>query len=145
MQLNFARYRRQLKGFKKTTANTQVIGFSDSDTYEIVLAKASKALGITCERDLLQLICSGGIVLNAPIGTKPWSLGEFIKHNGGYQNRGKKVWGIDIPIGYDEAGSLDKYVCLNTLVLSRLLSYCSMVLDLHCQQFLCQSIHRQVK
>lgn len=58
-------------------------------------------MGITCEVHLLQLLCSGGIVPNSPIGNKPWSLGEFVRNNGGIANRGKKVWGIDVPIGLD--------------------------------------------
>ena len=82
-----------------------MIGLTDSDTYEVVLSKACKALGLTCDISSLQLICSGGVVPNSPIGTKEWTLGEFVKNNGGSQNRGKKVWGIAIPSGYDESNT----------------------------------------
>ena len=32
-QLNFAKYRRNLKGYTKSTPNTQVIGFTDADSH----------------------------------------------------------------------------------------------------------------
>ena len=39
IQLNFAKYRRVLKGYKKTTPNTLVVGFTDADTHQEVLEK----------------------------------------------------------------------------------------------------------
>lgn len=71
----------------------------DDDTHESVIQKAAKGLGLQCDVELLQLACSNGLVPNSPIGDKPWSLGEYISNNGGKQSRGKKVWGIVIPIG----------------------------------------------
>ena len=88
-QLNFAKFRQQLKGLRKTTANIQVVGFTDADTYQEVLDKGAKGLGIKCEKSLLALVCSNGIVPNAPIHDMPWTLGEYVKYNGGTQNRRK--------------------------------------------------------
>lgn len=79
------------------------MGFTDSDTYKDVLAKAASGLGLKCEHHDLQLLCSGGIVPDRPIGDESWSLGEYIEQNGGTQNRSKKVWGVAIPIGLEEA------------------------------------------
>ena len=50
----------------------------------------------------LQLICSGGKVVDCPLNDKPWSLGEYIKQHGGTQNRSKKIWGVHIPDGIEE-------------------------------------------
>lgn len=93
MQLNFARFRRQLKGFKKTTPNTQVIGFTEDDSHQDVIRKAAQGLGINCDLSLLSLICSNGL----NIEKRPWTSGKYIEHHGGNQNRGKKAWGIYIP------------------------------------------------
>lgn len=112
MQLNFARFRRQLKGFKKTTANFQVVGFTDSDSHHDVITKAAKGLGLNCDFKLLQLICSNGLVLNNPIGDKPWTLGEYVKNYGGKPNRSKKVWGLNIPIDIDEEITTDDSVSI---------------------------------
>ena len=101
-QLNFAKFRQQLKGLRKTTANIQVVGFTDADTYQEVLDKGAKGLGIKCEKSLLALVCSNGIVPNAPIHDMPWTLGEYVKYNGGTQNRSKKVWGLLVPDDDDE-------------------------------------------
>ena len=46
--LNFAKFRRQLKGLKKTTTNMQVVGFTDGDTYTDVVSKGAQALGVKC-------------------------------------------------------------------------------------------------
>ena len=102
MQLNFARFRRQLKGFKKTTPNVQVIGFTESDSHHEVIKKAAKGLDINCDLNLLELICSNGLVPDTLINDESWTLGEYIKHHGGSQNRGKKVWGIHIPFDVDD-------------------------------------------
>lgn len=90
-------------GFKKTTPNTQVVGFSSGDTYQEVLTRAAKGLGLQCDTSGLSLICSGGMVCNGPIGEKPWSLGEFVEQNGGCKNRSKRVWGLYIPVGMEDA------------------------------------------
>lgn len=101
-QLNFAKYRRNLKGYKKTTTNTQVIGFTDTDTHHDVLTKGARGLEIKCNVDELSLICSGGLVPNIPIGDQPWKLGKYIKLNGGTVTRSKKLWGIYIPTDVDD-------------------------------------------
>ena len=98
MQLNFAKYRQQLKGLKKTTANVQVVGFTDADTHSEVLAKGAKGLGVKCDIKLLALVCSNGIVPDAEICGHPWTLGEYIHLHGGTQNMSKKTWGVLIPI-----------------------------------------------
>ena len=102
LQLNFATFRRQLKGLKKTTANTQVIGFTDDDSHSDVMLKAAKGLGIECDIDLLQLVCSNGLVPDNPIEGQHWTLGKYIEHHGGTRNRGEKVWGLHVP--FDESG-----------------------------------------
>ena len=89
-QLNFAKFQQQLKGLQKTTTNIRVVGFTDADTYDEVLDKGAKGLGVKCERSLLSLICSNGIIPNAPIHDLPWSLGEYVKYNGGTQIEAKK-------------------------------------------------------
>ena len=94
MQLNFARFRCQLKGFKKTTPNTQVIGFTEDDSHQDVIRKGAQGLGINCDLSLLSLICSNGLVPDNNIEERPWTS---IEHHGGNQNRGKKAWGIYIP------------------------------------------------
>ena len=104
MQLNFARFRRQMKGFKKTTPNTQVIGFTEDDSHLDVVTKAAKTLGIRCDSSLLSLICSNGLVPDSLIEDRPWTLGKYIEHHGGNQNRGKKVWGLYIPFDADDIG-----------------------------------------
>jgi hypothetical protein len=103
--LNFARFRRHLKGFRKTTTNTQVVGFTIKDLHNDVLLKASSGLDLKCDISELRLICSGGMVPDSPINGKPWNLGDYIDQNGGNQNRSKKVWGVCIPIGLEEAGA----------------------------------------
>lgn len=101
-QLNFARFRRHIKGFRKTTTNTQVVGFTDADSYNDVLRKASRGLSLHCDISDLQLLCSNGMVPDSPINGEAWTLGEYIHQNGGTQNRNKKVWGICIPVGLEE-------------------------------------------
>lgn len=101
-QLNFAKYRWNVKGYTKTTPNTQVIGFTDADTHHDVLVKGASGLGINCSVNELSIICSGGLVPDIPINNEPWSLGEYINLNGGSVNRSKKCWGIYVPIDVDE-------------------------------------------
>ena len=103
-QLNFAKYRRNLKGYTKSTPNTQVIGFTDTDTHHDVLIKGARGLGIkfNCSVNELSILCSGGLVPDIPINNEPWTLGEYIKLNGGSVNRSKKCWGIYVPIGVEE-------------------------------------------
>lgn len=98
MQLNFAKFRKQLKGLRKTTTNVQVVGFTEADTLEEVLAKGAKGLDIKCDISKLLLVCSNGIVPDMPIFGKQWTLGDFTEQNGGTSNRSKKVWGVLCPI-----------------------------------------------
>lgn len=62
-----------------------------------------RGLRIKCDLDELQLLCSGGMVVDTPLD-KPWSLDEYINQHGGTQNRSKNVWGICIPVGTKEDG-----------------------------------------
>lgn len=80
-----------------------MVGFTDQDSYHDVLLRASRGLGLKCNINELQLICSGGMVLDSLINDQPWTLGEFIQQNGGNQNGSKRVWGVHIPIGLEEA------------------------------------------
>lgn len=101
-----------------------MVGFTDADKHRDVLARAAAALGLKCERKWLQLLCSGGIVPDSPIGDEPWSLGGYIAQNGGTQNRSKKVWGVAIPVGMDEAGpstSDSVSVLINQCIIIRLI------------------------
>ena len=81
-----------------------MVGFTEKDSHNDVILKASGGLGLNCDISELRLICSGGMVPDAPINNKPWTLGDYIQQNGGNQNRSKKVWGVCIPIGLEEAG-----------------------------------------
>lgn len=85
----------------------QVVGFKECDTHGDVLRKGAKGLGLTCDSNLLLLICSGGMVPDSPIGDEPWKLGEYIRQHGGNQNRSKKVWGICIPVGIEDGTSMN--------------------------------------
>ena len=98
-----------MKGYTKTTPNTQVIGFTDGDTHHDVVMKGARGLGINCDVDDLSMLCSGGLVPDIPISGEPWTLGEYVKLNGGNANRSKKCWGIYIPFDVD-----DKQVMRNT-------------------------------
>lgn len=102
--MNCARFWRQLKGFRKTTTNVQVVGFTANDSHNDVLLRASRGLDLKCDICELQLICSGGMVPDSPINDKAWNLGDYIQQNGGNKSRSKKVWGVCIPIGLEEAG-----------------------------------------
>ena len=96
-QLNFAKYRRVLKGYRKTTPNTQVVGFTDADTHQEVIEKGARGLGIKCDFKQLALLCSSGLVPDYLSKDVPWTLGEYTKLNGGSSNRSKKSWGIYVP------------------------------------------------
>lgn len=72
------------------------------DSYHDVLVKAARGLQIECDLDDISLICSGGLVANQCIDDNIWTLGEFVKLNGGVTTRSKKTWGIYIPIDVDD-------------------------------------------
>ena len=83
------------------TTNIQVVGFANTDTYQEVIKKAAKGLGIMSWR-MLSLVCSGGVVPETEIGGQTWSLGEYIHYNGGTSNCSKKVWGVLVEEVEDE-------------------------------------------
>ena len=66
-----------------------------------MIKRGAEGLSLTCDLGKLALICSNGLVPDLSIGDEPWTLGEYIKRNGGAQNRSKKVWGIYIPADVD--------------------------------------------
>ena len=70
-----------------------MVGFSDADTYQDVVENAAKGLGLKSSSKCT-LVCSGGVVHEAPIRGKKWSLGEYIHYNGGTVNRSKKSMGV---------------------------------------------------
>lgn len=67
-----------------------------------MLTKGAKGLGVKCKSSLLSLVCSGGVVPDIPICGKSWTLGEYVRLNGGTQNRSKKVWGLLVPFDDEE-------------------------------------------
>lgn len=76
-QLNFAKYRRVLKGCRNTTPNTQVVGFTDADTHQEVIEKGARGLGMKCDFKHLALLCSSGLVPDYLSKDMPWTLGEY--------------------------------------------------------------------
>ena len=58
--------------------------------------------------DDLAIICSSGLVPNLPIDNQLWTLGEYIKLNGGSLNRSKKLWGIYVPFDVDEEAEFEQ-------------------------------------
>ena len=81
----------------------QIGGFTDDDTYIEVVNKGARGLDIRASPSRLYLIVSNGIVVDAPLqGGKPWSLGCYIQEFGGTSVRGKKQFGIYIPIDAEE-------------------------------------------
>ncbi len=95
-QLNFGRVRRAGLTYRRTTAPVQVAGFSDSDSYQSVVAKGARGLGIKdIDPKNLALIVSNGLVLDSPIhGQNPWTLGDYVEEFGGVKIRSKKSFGI---------------------------------------------------
>lgn len=70
------------------------------------MVKAAKGLGIECSINLLELVCSNGLVPDNPIEGHPWTLGKYIQQHGGNRNRGKKVWGLHVPFEVDDDSGL---------------------------------------
>ena len=86
--------------YPKTSANVQVTGFKDSDTYLATITKGAKGLGISANPTKLYLIISNGLVMDVPLQNgQPWWLGGYI---GGASARSKKVFGIYVPIDVEE-------------------------------------------
>lgn len=99
-QLNFAKYERSGRFAYKMIppGKIQVPGFSNSDTYQEVLAKGADGLGLTTSSECLKLIVSNGLIRNAPLPSGlPWTLGNYIHEFGGVQARGKRTFGIYMP------------------------------------------------
>ena len=81
----------------------QISGFTDDDIYADVVRKGSKGLEIQAIPSRLHLIVSGGMVMDTPLlGGKAWTLGRYIQEFGGTSARGKKQFGIYIPIDVEE-------------------------------------------
>lgn len=103
LQLNLCRYRRARYSYLRTSANIQVPGFSDCDTYSDVVARGAQGLGITANIENLQLVVSGGVVNDSPLqGGESWTLGGYVKEMGGQAVRGKKTFGIHVMDSADE-------------------------------------------
>ena len=98
LQLNFARFRQNLKGFHKTTTNVQVVGFKDQDSHRDVLRKGAEGPGLKCNLDFLSLMCSGGEVPDSPINGIPWTLGEYINYMEGTKIGVRRFGGSTYPL-----------------------------------------------
>ena len=102
MQLNFCRYRRA--GFSCVI----IPGFRDDDTYDEVVEKGARGLGLK-NLENLQFVVSGGVVNDAPLdGGEKWTLGGYVEGIGGQAVRGKKTFGLLVMENDDE----DDEVCL---------------------------------
>lgn len=78
----------------RTTTNVQVPGFRNNDTYEDVVERGARGLGLT-NLDNVQFVVSGGIVHNTPFEDgEPWTLGRYVEGIGGQAVRGKKTFGL---------------------------------------------------
>lgn len=103
LQLNFCRYRRAGFSYVRTTTNVQVPGFTDDDTYSEVVERGARGLAIKTDIDELQLVVSGGVVNDCPLqGEEQWTLGRYVEEIGGQAVRGKKTFGIYLPVDEDE-------------------------------------------
>lgn len=61
MQLNFVKFRRGLKGFRKTSPNIQVVGFTDEDSHLDVPRKGARGLDLKCDlKDLFAMFWWNG-------------------------------------------------------------------------------------
>ena len=109
LQLNFCRYRKAGLTYRRSTANVQIPGFTDSNTYKELLAKGSRGLGIDASITDLQLIVSGGLVNDIPLHQgEPWSLGAYIQEIGGVSVRAKKTFGIYNVLDDDDEQSVSQ-------------------------------------
>ena len=109
MQLNFCRYRRAGFSYVRTTTNVQIPGFKDEDTYDEVVERGARGLGIT-NLENLQFVVSGGVVKDTPCENgEEWTLGGYVEGIGGQNVRGKKTFGLFVP-NSDEEGE-EEEVC----------------------------------
>ena len=89
--------------FKKSSGNVLVSGFTDDDLYREVVSKGAKGLDIKTDPVNLSLIVSNGLVIDTPLsGDKPWDLGTYVEQIGGVSARGKKTFGIYIPLDVED-------------------------------------------
>ena len=103
IQLNFCRYRKAGLTYRRTTGNFQISGFSDDNTYQEVVAQGARGLKINADTADLHLVVSGGLVMDDPLQDgKPWTLGGYVQEIGGVSARGKKTFGIYIPLDVEE-------------------------------------------
>ena len=102
MQLNFCRYRRAGFSYVRTTTNVQIPGFRDEDSYDEVVERGARGLGLK-NLENLQFVVSGGVVKNTPSESgEEWTLGGYIEGIGGQNVRGKKTFGLFVPDSDDE-------------------------------------------
>lgn len=81
----------------------QVPGFHNNDTYIDVVTKGARGLDIDATPDRLFLIVSNGLVRDVPLPSgQPWTLGNYTDEFGGAQVRGKRTFGIYVPIDVEE-------------------------------------------
>ena len=101
--MNFCRYRRV--GFsyvRTTTKNVKIPQFKDYDTYDEVIEKGVRGLGLNSTQNL-QFVVSGGIVKDSPLNNgDQWTLGGYVEGIGGQNVRGKKTFGLFVPDSDDE-------------------------------------------
>ena len=87
----------------------QVPGFCDSDNYLEVVRKGAEGLGIDVAPERLSLLVSNCLVRDASLASgKPWTLGNYTTEFGGVQVRGRRTFGIYVPMDVDEDKELDK-------------------------------------
>ena len=103
LQLNICRYRKSGLTLRKTSGSIQVSGFTNADTYKDVIERSMKGLSISSLHANLELVVSGGIVRDTPLEHgEPWTLGGYVDEIGGSSVRGKKCFGIYVPIDTEE-------------------------------------------
>ena len=84
----------------------QIPGFSNDDTYKQVIIKGAKGLEITNSSENLLLLVSNGLVKDTPLPSgKAWTLGNYISEFGGIQARGKRTFGIFVPVDTEDVFS----------------------------------------
>ena len=92
---------KSLNGFtyKRSGENIRVSGFSLIDTYEDLVAKASKAIYSSLDpltaKKRVKLIMGQGRVLDMPQrGEVEWVLGGYLREVGGVKRRSKLIFGF---------------------------------------------------
>ena len=81
---------------------------SVTDTHLQVISKGAEGLGIDVARERLSLLVSNCLVRDAPLASgKPWTLGNYTMEFGGVQVRGRRTFGIYVPIDVYEEEEFD--------------------------------------